>query len=90
MFSEILLLWLNRYKFCQCLTKPIITQIIVSLVFKNVIVTTAVLFSEILSLVERDKILSLFNQAYYCTNFIVSLVLENVIITAAVLFSEIL
>ena len=26
------------YKFCHCLTKPIITRIIVSLVFKNVII----------------------------------------------------
>ena len=33
--------------FCDYLTKPIITRIIVSLVFKNVI-RTAVLFSEIL------------------------------------------
>ena len=34
--------------FCGYLNKPIITQIIVSLVFKNVIIRTAVLFSEIL------------------------------------------
>ena len=30
------------YKFCHCLTKPIITRIIVSLAFKNVIIRTAV------------------------------------------------
>ena len=39
------------YKFCHCLTKPIITQIIVSLVLENVVVraaVSAVLFSEIL------------------------------------------
>ena len=48
LFSEILRLWLNRNKSCHYLTKPIITRIIVSLVFKNVIIRTAVLFSEIL------------------------------------------
>ena len=37
-----------RYKFCHYLTKAIITRIIVSLVFKNVIIRAAVLFSEIL------------------------------------------
>ena len=35
-------------KFCHYLTKPIIARIIVSLVFKNVIIRTAVLLSEIL------------------------------------------
>ena len=35
-------------KFCHHLTKPIIARIIVSLVFKNIIVRAAVLFSEIL------------------------------------------
>ena len=42
---------LNMYKFCHCLTKPIITRIIVSLVLENVVVraaVSAVLFSEIL------------------------------------------
>ena len=38
LFSEILLVWLNRNKFCHYLTKPIITRIIVSLVFENVII----------------------------------------------------
>ena len=50
LFSEILRIWLNRYKFCHCLTKPIITRIIVYVVFRNVIIRTAVLFSEILRL----------------------------------------
>ena len=39
------------YKFCHCLTKPIITRIIASLVLENVVVrvaASAVLFSEIL------------------------------------------
>ena len=39
------------YKFCHCLTEPIITRIIVSLVLENVVVrvaVSAVLFSEIL------------------------------------------
>ena len=52
-------------KFCHYLTKRIITRIIVSLKFKNVIIRAAVLFSEIL------QILSLFNQAYYYTNYYV-------------------
>ena len=39
---------LNMIKFCHYLTKPIITRIIESLVFKNVLIWTAVLFSEIL------------------------------------------
>ena len=38
----------NRYKFCDSLTKPIITRIIVSIVFKNVLIRTVALFSEIL------------------------------------------
>ena len=33
LFSEILWVWLNMIKFCHYLTKPIITRIIVSLVF---------------------------------------------------------
>ena len=63
LFSEILRVWLNMIKFCHYLTKPIITRIIVSLLFENVVVRTAVLFSE--------KILSLFNQAHYYTNYCV-------------------
>ena len=47
-FSEILSVWLNMIKFCHHLTKPIIARIIVSLVFKNISVRAAVLFSEIL------------------------------------------
>ena len=38
LFSEILRLWLNRNKFCHYLTKPIITRIIMYLVFENVII----------------------------------------------------
>ena len=37
LFSEILRLWLNRNKFFHYLTKPIITRIIMYLVFENVI-----------------------------------------------------
>ena len=36
-------LWLNRNKFCHYLTKPIITRIIVSLVFENVIITIEII-----------------------------------------------
>ena len=50
LFSEILRLWFYRYKFCHCLTKPIITRIIVYVVFRNVLIRTDVLFSEILRL----------------------------------------
>ena len=76
LFSEILRLWLNRYKFCHCLTKPFITRIIVSLVFKNVLIRTAVLFSEILRLwVKGIKF------THYLT--------KPFITRAAVLFSEI-
>ena len=57
-------LWLNRNKFCHYLTKPIITRIIVSLVFKNVIMRTAcIVFRDFMSLVKHDQILSLSNQA---------------------------
>ena len=38
LFSEILRLWLNTNKFCYYLTKPIITRIIMYLVFENVII----------------------------------------------------
>ena len=60
------------YKFCHCLTKSIITRIIVSLMFKNVIIRIEVtVFRDFMSLVKHDQILSLFNQAYYCTNYCV-------------------
>ena len=69
------------YKFCHCLTKPIITRIIVSLMFKNVIIRIEVtVFRDFITLVKYVQILSLFNQAHYYTKIIVSLVLENVII----------
>ena len=38
---------LKDIKFTHYLTKPFITRIIVSLIFKNVIIRAAVLFSEI-------------------------------------------
>ena len=51
-------------KFCHYLTKPIITRMIVSLVFENVIIWTAcIVFRDFMSLVKHDQILSLFNQA---------------------------
>ena len=81
------------YKFCHCLTKPIITRIIVSLVFKNIIIRIEVtVFRDFITLVKYVQILSLFNEAII-TRIIVSLVLENVVVRAtvsAVLFSEIL
>ena len=80
LFSEILWHWLNRYKFCHYLTKPIITRIIVSLVFKNITVRAAVLFSEILWLwLHRNKFCHYLTKPII-TRIIVSLVLENVII----------
>ena len=71
---------LNRYKFYHYLTKPIITRIIVSLMFKSGIIRAAVLFSEILRLwLNRN------NFCHYLTKSIISriimyLVFENVII----------
>ena len=67
------------YKFCHCLTKLIITRIIVSVVFRNVLIRTGVLFSEILRLW-----LNMIKFCHYLTKpiitrIIVSLVLENVI-----------
>ena len=57
------------YKFCHCLTKPIITRIIVSLVLENVIIRIEVtVFRDFITLVKYVQILSLFNQAYYYTN----------------------
>ena len=60
------------YKFCHYLTKPIITRIIVSLMFKNVNVRIEVtVFRDFITLVKYVQILSLFNQAYYYTNYCV-------------------
>ena len=57
-------------KFGHCLTKPIITRIIVSLVLENVIIRIEVaFFRDFITLVKHDQILSLFNQAYYYTNY---------------------
>ena len=53
LFSEILRLWLNRDKFCHYLTKPIITRIIMYLVFENVIITIEIIvFRDFMTLVE--------------------------------------
>ena len=53
-------------------TKPIITRIIVSLMFKNVIIRIEVtVFRDFITLVKYVQILSLFNQAYYYTNYCV-------------------
>ena len=72
LFSEILRLWLNRNKSCHYLTKPIITRIIMYLVFENVIIRIEIIvFRDFMTLVKHDQILSLFNQAYYCTNYCV-------------------
>ena len=60
------------YKFCHCLTKPIITRIIVSLMFKNVIIRIDVfVFRDFITLVKYVQIWSLFNQAHYYTNYCV-------------------
>ena len=60
------------YKFCHCLTKPIITRIIVSLMFKNVIIRIEVtVFRDFITLVKYVQILSLSNQAHYYTNYCV-------------------
>ena len=41
------------YKFCQCLTKPIITRIIVSFVFENVIIRIEIIvFRDFMTLVK--------------------------------------
>ena len=54
------------YKFCHCLTKPIITRIILSLMFKNVIIRIEVtVFRDFITLVKYVQILSLFSEAYY-------------------------
>ena len=53
LFSEILLVWLNRNKFCHYLTKPIITRIIMYLVFENVIIRIEIIvFRDFMTLVE--------------------------------------
>ena len=59
LFSEILLVWLNRNKFCHCLTKPIITRIIMYLVFENDIIRIEiiVIFRDFMTLVEWEQIL---------------------------------
>ena len=59
-------------KFCHYLTKPIITRIIVSLMFKNVIIRIEVtVFRDFITLVKYVQILSLFNQAHYYSNYCV-------------------
>ena len=53
LLSEILRLWLNRNKFCHYLSKPIITQIIMYLVFENVIIRVEiVVFRDFITLVK--------------------------------------
>ena len=53
LFSEILRLWLNRNNFCDYLTKPIITRIIMYLVFENVIIRIEIIvFRDFMTLVE--------------------------------------
>ena len=60
------------YKFFHCLTKPIITRIIVSFVLENVIIWIEVtVFRDFITLVKYVQILSLFNQAHYYTNYFV-------------------
>ena len=53
LFSEILGLWLYRYKFYHYLTKPIITRINMYLVFENVIIRIEIIvFRDFMTLVE--------------------------------------
>ena len=53
LFSEILLLWLNRNKFFHYLTKPIITRNIIYLVFENVIIRIEIIvLRDIMTLVK--------------------------------------
>ena len=62
------------------LTKPIITRIIVSLLFRNVIIRAAVLFSEILRLcLNRYKFCHYLTKPII-TRIIMYLMFENVII----------
>ena len=74
----------------QYSTKLIITWIIVSLVFRNVLIRTAVLFSEILWLWLNMIKFCQHSTKLIITWIIVSLVFKNVLIRTAVLFSEIL
>ena len=68
------------YKFCHYLIWPIITRIIVYLMFKNVIIRAAVLFSEILRLwLNRNKFCHYLTKPII-TRIIMYLVFENVII----------
>ena len=67
-------------KFCHYLTKPIITRIIVSLKFKNVIIRAAVLFSEILRLWLNRKKSCHYLTKPIITRIIMYLVFENVIV----------
>ena len=53
LFSEILRLWINMIKFCHYLTKPIITRIIMYLVFENVIIRIEIIvFRDFMTLVK--------------------------------------
>ena len=53
LFSEILRLWLNRYKFCHYLSKPIITRIIMYLLFEIVIIRIEIIvFRDFMTLVQ--------------------------------------
>ena len=72
-------------KFCHHLTKLIIARIIVSLVFKKIIVRAAVLFSEILWLwLHRNKFCH-YLAKNIITRVIVSSVLEDVLITIEII-----
>ena len=60
------------YKLFHCLTKPIITRIILSLMFENVIIRIEItVFRDFITLVKYVQIFSLFNQAHYYTNYCV-------------------
>ena len=68
------------YNFCHCLTKPIITRIIVSLVLENVIIRIEVtVFRDFITLVKYVQILSFLTKPII-TRIIVSLMFKNVII----------
>ena len=68
------------YKFCHCLTKPIITRIIVSLMFKNVIIRIEVtVFRDFILWLNMYKICHCLTKPII-TRIIVSLVFKNVII----------
>ena len=67
-------------KFCHYLTKPIITRIIVSLVFENFIIRIEIIvFRDFITLVNRKKIYDYLTKPII-SRIIVSLVFENVII----------